>query len=141
MNKKCLFLSTFLLLESSNAFLLTKQAQYAKGVDMMATNGGGNDIGERRDFLTTALATTAVIFSPSMAMADEDSTTTLHILDYPVQGNCGEAKVSEKGVFFAKTFGKLVDGSCATEGYTNAEGSANGTGEKDSQRTYDIYGK
>lgn len=139
MNKKSIFLSTFLLLESSDGFLPTKQAQNAKGVDMMATNG--NDIGERRDFLTTALATTAVIFSPSMVMADEDATTTLHILDYPVQGKCGEAKVSEKGVFFAKTFGKLVDGSCATEGYTNAEGKANGTGEKDSQRTYDIYGK
>jgi hypothetical protein len=47
----------------------------------------------------------------------------------------------KKGAFFAKTFGGLADGSCATAGYTKDEGTTNGTGEKDKQRTYSIYGK
>lgn len=106
----------------------------------------GDDINERRDFLAaTFAAVSTTLFVPPVAMADDDSggggITTLHILDYPVQGKCGQAAVPEKGVFFAKTFGKLVDGSCATEGYTNEEGTANGTGEKDKERTYNIYGK
>jgi uncharacterized low-complexity protein len=84
------------------------------------------------------------VFAPSLAaLADEEdeATTTLHILDYPIQGKCGEAKVPENGVFFAKTFGSLVEGSCPAEGYTNDEGEASGTGEKDKKRTYNIYGK
>eukprot|EP00980_Cylindrotheca_fusiformis_P001424 scaffold345_cov134-Cylindrotheca_fusiformis.AAC.35 len=98
---------------------------------------------DRRDFLGAVFSASAV-FAPSFrALADEETenAATLHIVDYPIPGKCGEAKVPEKGIFFAKTFGGLVDGSCSTEGYKNDEGTANGTGEKDKKRTYSIYGK
>ena len=54
---------------------------------------------------------------------------------------CGEADVPEKGVFFVKTLGGFSEGSCAESGYTVSEGTANGTGEKDKDKTYDIYSK
>lgn len=97
----------------------------------------------RRGFLAAATMSFGSVLLPSLpAFADgDDSTTTLHILNYPIDGKCGEAKVPEAGVFFAKNFGKLQDGSCAVEGYTVDEGTANGTGEKDQKRTYSIYGK
>lgn len=97
----------------------------------------------RRYFLAAATMSLGAAFLPALpAFADdEDSGATLHILNYPVDGKCGEAKVPDAGVFFAKTFGKLEDGSCAAEGYTVDEGTANGTGEKDSKRNYSIYGK
>jgi hypothetical protein len=40
----------------------------------------------------------SALFAPSMAFADGEETTTLHILDYPIQGKCGEAEVSSKKV-------------------------------------------
>ena len=73
---------------------------------------------------------------PSVALAD-----TLHKIDYPIEGKCGQAEVPENAVFFVKQFGGFTDGSCATEGYTVEDGTANGTGEKDKERTYEIYTK
>eukprot|EP00526_Cylindrotheca_closterium_P022212 CAMPEP_0113639786 /NCGR_PEP_ID=MMETSP0017_2-20120614/20880_1 /TAXON_ID=2856 /ORGANISM="Cylindrotheca closterium" /LENGTH=119 /DNA_ID=CAMNT_0000551033 /DNA_START=109 /DNA_END=468 /DNA_ORIENTATION=+ /assembly_acc=CAM_ASM_000147 len=108
------------------------------GVSMESNENPG-----RRDFLAAATMSLGAAFLPTLpAFADDDeAVTTLHILNYPIDGKCGEAKVPEGGVFFAKTFGKLEDGSCAAEGYAVDEGTANGTGEKDSKRTYGIYGK
>lgn len=100
------------------------------------------DTGRRA--LLGAVMSACTVFAPSLgALADDEdeSNTTLHIVDYPVQGKCGEAQVPEKGVFFAKTFGGLVEGSCSADGYTSDEGTANGTGDKDKKRTYSIYGK
>jgi uncharacterized low-complexity protein len=141
-------LSCFHVLESSNAFAVVRPkaqradisvaAQFSKDEDMAPASSNG-----RREFLAAAVSASA-IFAPSLAaLADEEdaATTTLHILDYPIQGKCGEAKVPEKGVFFAKTFGNLVEGSCPAEGYMNDEGKANGTGDKDQKRIYNIYGK
>ena len=65
----------------------------------------------------------------------------LHRVDYPKQGMCGEADVPEKGVFFVKTLGGFSEGTCAAAGYTVKEGTANGTGEKDKEKTYDLYSK
>eukprot|EP00526_Cylindrotheca_closterium_P021867 CAMPEP_0113616892 /NCGR_PEP_ID=MMETSP0017_2-20120614/8480_1 /TAXON_ID=2856 /ORGANISM="Cylindrotheca closterium" /LENGTH=119 /DNA_ID=CAMNT_0000526233 /DNA_START=139 /DNA_END=498 /DNA_ORIENTATION=- /assembly_acc=CAM_ASM_000147 len=107
------------------------------GVSMESNENPG-----RRDFLAAATMSLGAAFLPTLpAFADDEAVTTLHILNYPIDGKCGEAKVPEGGVFFAKTFGKLEDGSCAAEGYAVDEGTANGTGEKDSKRTYGIYGK
>ena len=47
----------------------------------------------------------------------------------------------EKGVFFVKTLGGFSEGSCAESGYTVKQGTANGTGEKDKEKVYDIYSK
>lgn len=96
----------------------------------------------RRDFFAAAsMSCVLPFFLPSQPAFADDEGTTLHILNYPIEGKCGEAKVPENGVFFAKTFGKLEDGSCAAEGYTVDEGTTNGTGEKDQKRIYNIYGK
>ena len=74
---------------------------------------------------------------PLSAVADE----ILHVVDYPKQGFCGEALVPDKGVPFVKAFGGLSSGTCESVGYPNREGTANGTGDKDSDREYTIYGK
>lgn len=91
---------------------------------------------------TVALATDGEANINSNNNSDATSTTTLHKLNYPVDGKCGQADgVPEKAVFFVKTLGGFQDGSCATDGYTVAAGTAQGTGEKDQQRVYAIYGK
>ena len=103
-------------------------------------------VNQQRRALLLSAASLAVFF-PLSALADDQekdastSTTVLHIVDYPKSGSCGQANVPSNGVFFAKKFGGLVDGSCATEGFSVAEGTANGIKEKDQQRTYEIYGK
>ena len=98
---------------------------------------GGKDNHGRRAFLATA----ASAFAFGMPLASHADDETFHRIDYPVAGKCGQAEVPENAVFFVKTFGGFTEGSCAVEGYTVAEGTANGTGEKDKQRTYNIYGK
>ena len=75
---------------------------------------------------------------PLAAVADD---VQLHFIDYPKKGSCGEAMVPEKGAFFAKQFGGAQEGSCESAGYPNKEGTANGTGDKDSDKEYDIYSK
>ena len=65
----------------------------------------------------------------------------LHRVDYPVEGKCGEADVPEKGVPFVKAFGGFSDGTCAAAGYPVPAGTANGNGEKDKDRTFDLYEK
>ena len=72
--------------------------------------------------------------------ADDDPTATVHKVDYPVEGKCGQAEVPERVAGLVKSFGGFKDGSCATEGYSTAEGMANGTGDKDQERVYSIYG-
>eukprot|EP00977_Amphora_coffeiformis_P023430 scaffold13351_cov200-Amphora_coffeaeformis.AAC.11 len=100
----------------------------------------------RRGFLTATVATAVAATLagiPSIGWADDAaSTEPLHKLDYPVPGKCGQADgVPENAVFFVKNLGGFKDGSCATEGFTVQEGTAQGTGDKDKQRTYSIYSK
>ena len=78
-----------------------------------------------------------ILATPLAAHADE----VLHIIDYPKKGSCGEALIPEKGIPFVKAFGGFSDGDCASAGYTTKEGEQNGTGEKDKDRTYQIFGK
>ena len=89
----------------------------------------------RRAFFAAAAATLAMGV-PSFALAD-----TLHKMDYPVAGKCGQAEIPDNVVFIVKQLGGFQDGSCAVEGYTVEEGTAKGTGEKDKERDYSIYGK
>ena len=151
MNQRCLTaLSSLFLLKTACGFVTDSRNLIRGEIAVQVktdTSGASMESSEnrsrRRDFLATATLSLGSIFFPSLpAFADgDDSSTTLHILNYPIDGKCGEAQVPEAGVFFAKTFGKLEDGSCAAEGYTVDEGTANGTGEKDSKRTYSIYSK
>ena len=78
-----------------------------------------------------------VLVTPLCARSDE----VLHILDYPKQGSCGEALIPDAGIPFVKAFGGLESGSCASAGYSVKEGEENGTGERDKDRTYTVYGK
>ena len=91
-------------------------------------------ISRRRALVAAAVVAGA---APHRARADE----VLHIIDYPVKGACGEALVPDKGVPFAKAFGGLSEGSCASEGYATQQGSAPGTKDKDKDRSYSIYVK
>ena len=75
---------------------------------------------------------------PLAATADDE---VLHVIDYPEKGKCGEALVPEKGVPFVKMFGGFGEGSCKDAGYPDKIGEAKGTGDKDEDRTYEIYAK
>ena len=92
----------------------------------------------RRFVLLAALPAAAALPRNAAHAADF---VPLHRIDYPKQGMCGEADVPEKGVFFVKTLGGFSDGTCAAAGYPVKQGTANGTGEKDKEKTYDIYSK
>ena len=99
---------------------------------------------DRRSVFSATVATFGFMFAiPKSARADDSkaTTTTLHIVDYPVEGKCGQANVPEKGVFFAKSLGGMVDGPCSVEGYSVANGTSNGVKDKDKERVYDIYSK
>ena len=93
-------------------------------------------LSSRRAILTTVLP--ATLFAPLSASVEDQ---VLHIMNYPKQGLCGEALVPEKAAPFVRAFGGFSDGSCAAFGYTVKEGSANGTGDKDKERSYDLYSK
>lgn len=76
--------------------------------------------------------------------ADQDKhLSTLHIMDYPREGACGEMRVPKKVAFLAKMFGRggYVDGCCSLEGYTVEEGTLQGTRKRDKDKTYTIYGR
>jgi len=109
---------------------------------------------QRRDFLAgggaaAAAALSFLFVSPSLALADDDNdddddedapkATTVHKIDYPIAGKCGEASVPEKVAPLVKTFGGFKDGACKVDGFATADGTANGTGEKDKERTYSIF--
>ena len=91
-------------------------------------------VASRRSAIIGALP---ILAAPLAAQADE----VLHIVDYPKKGSCGEALIPDKGVPFVKAFGGFSSGDCASVGYTEKEGEENGTGEKDKERTYTIYGR
>lgn len=78
-----------------------------------------------------------VFATPLTAKADE----VLHIFDYPKPGACGEALIPDKAVPFVKAFGGFSGGSCASAGFGTKDGTANGTGDKDKDREYDVYVK
>ena len=85
------------------------------------------------DAITSRRAVIAAL--PAMVpLAAHAGDEVLHIMNYPVDGKCGEALVPEKGVPFVKAFGGFSDGTCAAAGYTVKEGTEEGTGEKDKDR-------
>ena len=94
--------------------------------------------GQRRAILAAVLTSVA---APLVAGAGDDAPTTLHIVNYPKEGSCGQADVPPTGVFFAKNLGGMVEGPCSKDGYTVPEGTASGIRDKDKERTYEIYGK
>jgi hypothetical protein len=103
----------------------------------------------RRDFFKTTAG--ALFMFPWSATAEDGtadtssssvvtiSTSTIHKLNYPVVGKCGQANVPTSVVGLVKTFGGFQDGTCAMEGFAEPQGTALGTGDKDQQRTYSIF--
>lgn len=97
-------------------------------------------LSSRREYFVAT--TTALLFPwPAMAEDADTSVVTVHKLNYPVAGKCGQANVPASVVGLVKTFGGFQDGTCATEGFSEPQGTSFGTGDKDQQRTYSIYAK
>ena len=120
----------------------------ASKVEMFLSSGDhdsvekDDDISIQRRSLLTTTATTTVFAILGVQPQSCFASDPLHKVDYPVKGKCGQAdNVPDNAVFFVKNMGGFKDGSCATEGYDVNEGTANGTGEKDKERQYTIYGK
>lgn len=96
----------------------------------------------RAAFWAISLGAASIFVAPQMVKADGDeNNTTLHILDYPKEGLCGQIQTTEKKAYFAKTFGGLKDGACSVEGYTKSEGTTNGINDKDKEKVYSLFGK
>ena len=100
----------------------------------------------RRAFLiqaaVAALPFVAGMAVPPKALADDgDGKATVHKVDYPIVGKCGQAAVPEKVVPIVKSFYGFQEGACQVDGYAVDQGTAKGTGDKDKERDYAIYGK
>lgn len=134
------------IIDTAPAVRARQSAVNSLSLEMKNDNGDFSMTGEthRREILHAGFVAglASLGLAPSMAQAEgDDANTTLHIVDYPTPGLCGETKTTEKKAYFAKTFGGLKDGACAVEGYTKAEGSANGTNDKDQDKLYSLFGK
>jgi hypothetical protein len=112
-------------------------------VDTSTVGSGKDDKGQtlpflspRRDFAVTIIA---LLFPWSSAMAEDADVVTVHKLNYPMEGKCGQANVPASVVGLVKTLGGFQDGTCATEGFSEPQGTAPGTRDRDQQRTYSIY--
>uniref|UniRef100_A0A7S3DNV8 Uncharacterized protein n=1 Tax=Entomoneis paludosa TaxID=265537 RepID=A0A7S3DNV8_9STRA len=137
--------------KSPQAFsMLGGQQQSTRNVGIMSMAASNNEEiahaqGRRamlQSILTGSVAASFVLGDNALADEGEGEGSTFHKLDYPVAGKCGQANnVPDKAAFFIRQFGGFSDGACAVDGYSSAEGTANGTGEKDSQRVYAIYGQ
>jgi hypothetical protein len=131
--------TAFVLIVNSNsvdAFLgLTGRSGTNFGDTKLCMSTSEAQADGRREFLTATVGA-ALFGMPTVSLAD-----TLHRVDYPIPGKCGQAEVPENAAFFVKQFGGFKEGSCAVEGYEADEGTAKGTGEKDKERDYTIYGK
>ena len=128
-------LAFFVTAHCDVAFAFTAQGKMAARTTNLDMTAMSEDSG-RRGFLAMATSSLILAGSPSVVLAD-----LLHKVDYPTAGKCGQADVPEKAMFFVKNLGGFQDGACDVEGYTKEEGTANGTGEKDKERTYSVYGK
>lgn len=135
---------------TASAFVLEGGVQQAYGglETSLPLNGqyqdteGEFESHERRAVLTAAATALLTTTAPMAAVAGDDTaSTTLHIVGYPKEGQCGQADVPSAGVFFAKNLGGMIDGPCSKDGYAVPEGTANGIKEKDKERIYEIYGK
>lgn len=126
------FLCGTLLLNFTAAFLV-KEPPKAETTVMMAMN--------RREAIAVASGGLVFLTTPAAALAADDDKVTLHIMDYPRAGSCGETETTEKKAFFAKQFGGLKDGGCSVEGYTVMEGTENGKNDKDKDKEYSVYSK
>lgn len=127
------------VIPSKNAWKSSRCIHPAQSIDNVDST---SELNRREIFSAASAVLGTLMLTPAIVNAAEsDGSTVLHIVDYPVKGKCGQADVSEKGAFFAKQFGGMVDGSCDTEGYSVGDGKANGIKEKDQQREYEIYEK
>ena len=121
--------------DATTAFMVNQPPKVAE--TMMAMNNMN-----RRDAIIATVATsTSFLVNPFTAWAADNDQVTLHIVDYPKTGSCGQVETTEKKAFFAKKFGGLKDGECSVEGYTSSEGKENGTNDKDKDKEYSIFGK
>merc|ERR1712195_225771 len=57
------------------------------------------------------------------ALLTIDTNVTIHKIDYPVKGNCGEFDMPSKEAHFPVTLGGFKMGDCSVDGYTIANGT------------------
>ena len=57
------------------------------------------------------------------ALPTIDTNVTIHKIDYPVKGNCGEFDMPSKEAHFPVTLGGFKMGDCSVDGYTIANGT------------------
>ena len=53
----------------------------------------------------------------------DDTNVTIHKLNYPQAGDCGQFDMPSKEAHFPVTFGGFKNGNCATDGFTIADGT------------------
>ena len=133
-----------LLSELVGAFSPARPLRFQQALLTVKAVANSQDEG-RRDFLAASASAVLILLPTTMARAADDdddaATATVHKVDYPIAGKCGQAQVPTKVVGLVKTFGGFQDGQCAADGYATPEGTASGTTDKDQQRTYNVYGK
>merc|ERR1719380_544554 len=56
------------------------------------------------------------------AAAEAEGTVTIHKVDYPKEGDCGQTTVDAASAHWPEQFGKFVAGACSSAGYSVADG-------------------
>merc|ERR1719409_1373711 len=56
------------------------------------------------------------------AAAEAEGTVTIHKVDYPKKGDCGQTTVDAASAHWPEQFGKFVAGACSSAGYSVADG-------------------
>ena len=64
-----------------------------------------------------------LLLVPVAATTLDDTNVTIHKVDYPVTGNCGQFDMPSKEAHFPVTLGGFKMGDCSIDGYTIANGT------------------
>merc|ERR1712167_68608 len=87
----------------------------------------GNQSNNMFKSILAGLAVLAVVHaSPIRAVVEDstlDSNVTIHKLNWPASGQCGEVSMPAKSAGFPEKFGGFAAGSCSEAGYTTSAGT------------------
>ena len=72
--------------------------------------------------MISLLLTLLVLLVPVAAIPN-DTNVTIHKIDYPVKGDCGQFDMPSKEAHFPVTLGGFKMGACSVDGYTIANGT------------------
>ena len=64
-----------------------------------------------------------LLLVPVAATTLDDTNVTIHKVDYPVTGECGQFDMPSKEAHFPVTLGGFKMGDCSIDGYTIANGT------------------